>query len=415
MTTGIRCRFCGHADIRELDAGYMCLDHAACEGRRTTGAPNVHTDEAHGQGAYGCTVCRANAERLRSPEGSVERCARCGMARETHSHIAHYFVAPHGGREARCSWGAIAPPAAPHTERCPGACDLDPAHEGPCWCADHCQRTADDPIPLDAKTLAAIAAAKALPDPRPASASPREFPEAECPHCRDMCGTGQWDDPHTDEDCLTSMRGSVADGTLVWHDDPRLVSASRSNTSVLDVGCIECSVGRGRPCINEDGTARDIVHDDRLKRFAFEQQRSGSATPHTCVCCGADIPNACHVCETEYEAGRCARPAPSPFDPDRETGIADPAADSSSLEQRIRAFIVTWSGSVSRDPFMQSQLESLLADVRSQAREWIAQDCELEARALEHTGASTTVPDPETLLYIARRIRRTTDTKGPAT
>lgn len=76
--------------------------------------------------------------------GQVGRCARCGMARETHSHIAHYFVAPHGGRGAGCSWGAIAPPGAPHTERCPRACDLDPAHEGPCWCVDHTPRPAAD-------------------------------------------------------------------------------------------------------------------------------------------------------------------------------------------------------------------------------------------------------------------------------
>lgn len=40
MRSEPKCRLCGHADIRELDAGYMCKDHAACAGRRTTGALN---------------------------------------------------------------------------------------------------------------------------------------------------------------------------------------------------------------------------------------------------------------------------------------------------------------------------------------------------------------------------------------
>ena len=93
------------------------------------------------------------------------------------------------------------------------------------------------------------------------------------------------------------------------------------------------------------------------------------------------------------------------------TTTTSTAGPSSSLEERATAWVFREADD-GRDDV--TSLAALLADVRHQAREWIAQDCEREARGLEDTGATTTVPDSETLLYIARRIRRTMPTKGPA-
>ena len=92
------------------------------------------------------------------------------------------------------------------------------------------------------------------------------------------------------------------------------------------------------------------------------------------------------------------------------TTTTSTAGPSSSLEERATAWVFREADD-GRDDV--TSLAALLADVRHQAREWIAQDCEREARGLEDTGATTTVPDSETLLYIARRIRRTTLTKRP--
>lgn len=54
MRSEPKCRLCGHADIRELDASYMCKDHAACAGRRTTGGPPV-------------TMCKCRKNLAREP------------------------------------------------------------------------------------------------------------------------------------------------------------------------------------------------------------------------------------------------------------------------------------------------------------------------------------------------------------